>query len=195
MRRGVLYAGNRAYGCQEPRGVPLIERRSLIRLSYASHVERRCLAPRPPTRLIRPPMNLLSRHRTRLIAAQVVVVAGLCVALYIAFLRPSSSEPLSGAGVPGQPRADVTSRGIWRHTKPHGGHRARRGSGNYGPAAPSGTGASSSSQPLTSPQGAIETPSGPGAQNPPPANNPGGSQYSSSVSALQAKLGLSPRAP
>jgi hypothetical protein len=114
-------------------------------------------------------MNPLSTRRSRLIAAQTALVVLLSALLYIGLLKPSTPSPLSTGTVPGGP---------------HAGNESAAGNNNplQGPG-----------QTATSPNAGNGGGTPPTVNRPPPAReptSPGGDQYSSTVTALNAKLGV-----
>ena len=150
-------------------------------------------------------MSLLKSKRARLIATQTVVVAGLCVGLYFLFLKPDSTAPLAGAGVPGGPRAAaghhgrVNSQHPSRHrhgrhptSRQHGMRLASAGAGGRagGALAVAVPGPGDGAWPSAGSSG----PSG-GSGGNGPQFGPGEAQYSSTVAAIEAKLAQSAKAP
>jgi len=116
-----------------------------------------------------------------LIAAQAALVLVLCVLLYVGLLQPNSPSPLSTGSVPGGPRAE---------TPRHHTHNGSSANGNQLPG-PNQT----ASSPGAHGNGGGNAPLIPGSPPPqagPPGGppGPGGDQYSSTVTALKAKLGL-----
>ena len=120
-------------------------------------------------------MNRLSSRRSRLIAAQAALVLALCVLLYIGLLQPNAPSPLSTGSVPGGPNA-----GTQNHTPRRPSHNNNQLPGPHQTASSPGSGNRGGGTPLI-----VRPPISPSA---PPS--PGGDQYSSTVTALKAKLGL-----
>ncbi len=146
-------------------------------------------------------MDLFSSNRHKLIAAQAVVVAGLCVGLYFLLLKPESSSRLTGAGVPGRPHAQ-SGHPRRRQSRPSGRrHGTRRGAGRRAPGRRAhgvtspGTGALQASA-TPPPAAAALDGSGPGSVSGPATrpseattpDGPGTTQYESTVATLHAKL-------
>ncbi len=156
-------------------------------------------------------MDLFSRNRHKLIAAQAVVVFGLCLALYFLLLRPDSSSRLTGAGVPGPPHAALGPHGdsgppASGHGRRAGRHRERGRAGARGAGGPnrsvSGPNATlagdTAGGAATRPGGEPSRPpslGAPSGSGPTAPYGPGGTQYSSTVAALQAQLAEGMKSP
>lgn len=135
-------------------------------------------------------MTRLSTRRSRLIAAQAVLVLGLCALLYVGLLRPTAPSPLSGVKAPGAPAARNPAH---RHHRGSPGLANRKPLPAGGQTASSGGGGGAGNPAVPGSPAAPGTPGG-NTQGPgTPGGNtqgPGGDQYLSSVISLKSKLGL-----
>jgi hypothetical protein len=126
----------------------------------------------------------MSGKRVRLVAAQVVVVGGLLLVVYLTLLQPEEHKPLFGVGVPAGPGHVADTGGGEREGGAHGGGHGARGhrGGGKPPGATGAVSAAAASEPTGLPVPARE------GGNEGGAVTPSEEQYGDTVSRLFGNL-------